>query len=718
MKKTLLLTLVAFLTLQLGATNPPDEGMWLPMFVKDYNYQTMKHLGLHMTADQMYDVNNSSLKDAIVELGNDGSHFCTGEIISQNGLMLTNHHCGYASIADHSTVEHDYLKDGFWAKSYAEELPNPGLTATFLVRMEDVTAKVLKDVKDDAKKSEREKTVNKAIKELVNEAEENGRYTVAIKDFFDGNEYYMFVYEVYRDVRLVGAPPSSIGKFGDETDNWVWPRHTGDFSMFRIYTAPDGSPAEYSENNVPMKPKYSLPISLKGIEYGDYAMIWGIPGSTDRYMTSYEVQKLLACQNTPIIEALDMILPEIRAQMNARDEVRIAYASDYASMANTWKNQKGEYASLIKLGIVDKKAAQEAELLKWINADNNRKELYGNPLEKIEQICKSADQNVSRAFFYANMALMNSKTLFVPYKIRGYKLGEGQKEFTAEKIAQMMESYKQEMAGTDVLTEEKVIEATLRLWLKLPIEMRPDIYTYINKKFKGDFAAFAKAAVEKSIFGTAENFQKYLDKPSQKVLDNDPLYIYFQAVLGTVIQYQSAYLEINNKLETPRRKYMAALKAMNTDPMYPDANSTMRCTFGTVCDYMPADGVKYLHFTTAEGILQKEIPGDPEFDVHPKLKQLIQDKDFGQYARKDGKLPVCFITNNDITGGNSGSPVLNANGELIGSAFDGNIEALCSDIIFDTELQRCICVDIRYVLFVVDKFAGAQRFIDEMDIVK
>lgn len=718
MKKTFLLVLIAFLTMQLGATNPPDEGMWLPMFVKDYNYETMRHLGLHMTADQMYNVNNSSLKDAIVELGNDGSHFCTGEIISQNGLMLTNHHCGYASIADHSTTDHDYLKDGFWAKSYKEELPNPGLTATFLVRMEDVTAKVLEGVTNETKKSDREKITSKAIRELITEAEENGRYTVSIKDFFDGNEYYMFVYEVYRDVRLVGAPPSSIGKFGDETDNWVWPRHTGDFSMFRIYTAPDGSPAEYSENNVPMKPKYSLPISLKGIEYGDYAMIWGIPGSTDRYMTSYEVRKLMECQNKPIVEACDVILPEIRKQMNERDEVRIAYASDYASMANTWKNQKGEYASLGKLRIADKKAEQEAELLKWINADPKRVELYGNPLAKIEEVCSNVDPNVFRAFFYANFTLMNSKTLFLPYRIHGYKVSDGETAFSAEKKESLMADYKENMAGTDLLTEEKVIAATLRLWKQLPAEYQPDIFPYIDKKFKGNIDAFAHAAVAKSIFGTAENFQKYLDKPSNKALEADPLYIYFSAVFSNIFRYQSVYMESNNKLQTPRRKYMAALLAKNSDPMYPDANSTMRCTFGTVCDYMPSDGVKYLHYTTAEGILQKEIPGDPEFDVHPKLKQLILDKDFGRYARKDGKLPVCFITNNDITGGNSGSPVLNDKGELIGCAFDGNIEALCSDIFFDTELQRCICVDIRYVLFVIDKFADAQRFINEMDIVK
>ncbi|MBO4645939.1 MAG: S46 family peptidase [Bacteroidales bacterium] len=718
MKKFFLLSLFALLIAQVGATNPPDEGMWLPMFVKDYNYATMQKLGLKLSAEQMYNINNSSLKDAIVELGNDGQHFCTGEIISEQGLMLTNHHCGYAAIADHSTTEHDYLKDGFWAKTFTDELPNPGLTATFLVRMEDVTKKVLEGVTEETKKSERTNMVQKAIKELTTAAEENGRYTVAIKDFFDGNEYYMFVYEVYRDVRLVGAPPSSIGKFGDETDNWVWPRHTGDFSMFRIYTAPDGSPAEYSENNIPMKPKYSLPVSTKGIEYGDYAMIWGIPGSTDRYMTSYEVEKLLKCQNTPIIEACDVILPEIREEMNARDEVRIAYASDYASMANTWKNQKGEYASLTKLGIAAKKAEQEKVLLNWINADSKRQELYGNPLEKIQSVCASADQNVFRAFFYCNFSLMLSKTTFVAYNIDGWRLRNGKTSFTPEEQAKALAEYKEYMKGTDAITEAKIIAAELRLWKQLPEEYRIDIYNLIDKKYKGNCEAFAKACVEKSIMGNADNFAKYLAKPSEKALENDPLYNYFQSLLKVIIQHQGSYMEINNKLETPRRKYMAALKAMTQDPMYPDANSTMRCTFGTVCDYYPSDGVKYLHYTTAEGILQKEIPGDPEFDVHPKLKQLILNKDFGQYAMKDGKLPVCFLTNNDITGGNSGSPVLNGKGELIGCAFDGNIEALCSDIFFDTELQRCICVDIRYVLFVIDKFAGATRFIDEMKLVK
>ncbi|MCQ2264087.1 MAG: S46 family peptidase, partial [Bacteroidales bacterium] len=480
--------------------------------------------------------------------------------------------------------------------------------------------------------------------------------------------------------------------------------------------SPDGIPAEYSENNVPMKPKYSLPVSLKGIEKGDYAMIWGVPGSTQRYMTSYEVRQLLECQNKPIIEACDVILPVIRAQMNARDIVRINYASDYASMANTWKNQKGEYASLINLGIADKKAEQEAELLKWINADNKRNELYGNPFEKIQKACEETDATAMRAFFYGNFTLMNSKLLFVPYQLPRIPT----ESVDQAKKDEIIKAYKEYMEGTDALTEQNVIAATLRLWQQLPVEYRPaDIYEFIAKKYKGNFDAFAKACVEKSIFGNADNLAKYLDKPSEKVLNADPLYMYFRAVLSNVIKYQGIYQSSKSKLATPRRTYMAALMEMQKDKaMYPDANSTMRCTYGTVCDYFPKDGVQYLHYTTAEGILEKEIPGDPEFDVNPKLKKLILDKDFGQYAMKDGKLPVCFLTNNDITGGNSGSPVMNGNGELIGCAFDGNIEALCSDIFFDTELQRCICVDIRYVLFVIDKFAGAHRFIEEMNIVK
>lgn len=715
MKKIFFFSFAIAFIMKVVAITPPDEGMWLPMFIKEYNYNDMQRLGLKMTPEQLYDVNNSSLKDAIVQLGN----FCTGEIISENGLMLTNHHCGYGSIADHSSEEHDYLKDGFWAKTWRDELPNEGLTATFLVRMDDVTDIVLADVTNETKRSERESLVEKAIKKLVSENSEDGKYLVSVKPFFEGNEYYMFIYLVYKDVRLVGAPPSGIGKFGDETDNWVWPRHTGDFALFRIYTAPDGTPAEYSMDNVPLKPKYVLPISLKGYEAGDYAMIWGFPGTTDRFMTSYEVNNMLSVDNAAYTEAFDIILPVIREEMNSRDIVRINYASDYASMANAWKNKKGETASLKKLKIAEKKATEEATLLQWIEEDAQRVEKYGNPFQQIEKICAENDKEAMKCFYYLNIILQNSKTLFVPYFLNGLKPVEKEKSFSAEKKSGLLNIYQEEMGGTDLITEGKIIKASLELMRTLPAELQPNILEHIQKKYKGNIDLFVKDAMAKSIVATEENLIKFLDKPSAKVYQNDPIVNYFNSILTLIFQTRGAYFSFTQKLETPRRKYLAALKEMEHDKaMYPDANSTMRCTYGTVVGYYPVDGVYYNYYTTQQGILEKEIPGDPEFDVPTKLKELILNKDYGRYAEKNGSLPVCFLTNNDITGGNSGSPVLNGKGELIGCAFDGNIEALSSNIAYDTDLQRCINVDIRYVVFIIDKFANAQRLIQEMNIVE
>ncbi|MBQ7489997.1 MAG: S46 family peptidase [Bacteroidales bacterium] len=713
MKKSLLILISLLVVIGIKAQTPPDEGMWLPMFVKNYNYADMQRLGLKLTAEQMYDINNSSLKDAIVQLGN----FCTGEIISDQGLMLTNHHCGYSSIADHSSEEHDYLKYGFWAKNRDEELPNEGLTVTFLVKMADVTSDVLAGITDSTKKSERSKKIKAATDKLKKENSDDGRYTVVIKPFYEGNEYYMFVYEIFKDVRLVGAPPSSIGKFGDETDNWVWPRHTGDFSIFRIYTAPDGSPATYSPDNVPLKPKHVLPLNISGVQEGDYAMIWGYPGTTNRFMTSYEIENYLKVDNTATIKAFDMILPVIREEMNARDAVRIAYASSYASMANYWKNSKGKGASLVKLKIADQKAAEEARLLEWINADPARVEKYGDPMKAIAKTCANNDADAMSAFWYCNFSLSLSKILILPYQVN-FEPKDDKATFSDEQKATLLEQYRGAMEGADAVTEAKIIAATLNLFKTLPEKFQPDIYEYINKKFKGDFDAYAKFVVEKSIIGNEENFKKFLDKPSAKVYQNDAGIKYYSGIFKVIMLAQGNYREFNSKLSGPRRKYIAALKEMNADkPMYPDANSTMRCTYGTVMDYYPSDGVHYKYYTTAQGILEKEVPGDPEFDVDPKLKQLILDKDFGRYADKNGYLPVCFLTNNDITGGNSGSPVLNAKGELIGCAFDGNIEALSSDIAYDPKLQRCINVDIRYVLFVIDKFAGATHLIKEMNIV-
>ena len=717
MKKSFLM--LAFMALLLPATfasqGEPDEGMWLPMFIKNYNYATMQKMGLKLTAEQLYDINHSSLKDAIVQLG-DG--FCTGEMVSKDGLMFTNHHCGYSSVVELSTVEHDYLTNGFFAMSKEEELP-ASFSVNFLERMEDVTAIVLKDVKDDMSEADRDAAISKAIKALQKEnAGENNRYKVVVKPFYEGNEYYMFIYTTYMDVRLVVAPPSSIGKFGGDTDNWMWPRHTGDFTVFRIYTAPDGSPAKYSKDNVPFHPKHYLPISLKGYEQGDYTMIWGYPGTTQRFMTSYEVENAINITDPALYEPLDIILPVINDAMNADDAVRLKYADGYAMLANTWKNQHGEVTSLKALRVAEKKAAQEKELTKWINANSDRQKKYGKCLSEIEAACKAIDGNAYKAYMNVNLSIYASATLQTALRLSGKaKFEKGQKPFTEEQIASYLKMYEGLYGDKDVNTEIKIIMATMDVWNSVPADKRPAIQAMLAKNFKGSKANF-KNALANSIFISKENFEKYLRKPSVKAFANDPVTLYKDCLISVVLQNQAAMADMD-KLDGPRRTYLAALKEMNGNtPMYPDANSTMRTTFGTVCDYYPADGVHYNYFTTTNGILQKEKPGDPEFDVPARLKQLILNKDFGQYADKDGSLHVCFLSNNDITGGNSGSPIMNAKGELIGLAFDGNWEALSSDIVFNTELQRCINVDARYVLFVIDKFGGAGYLLDEMDIVK
>lgn len=714
MKKSFLLIVLAFLSVKMFAINPPDEGMWLPMFIKNYNYAEMQKLGLQLTPEQLYDINHSSLKDAIVQLG-DG--FCTGEMVSRDGLMFTNHHCGYSSVVELSTVEHDYLNNGFFAMSKEEEL-QANFSVNFLERMEDVTSIVLAEVTKDTKESKRESLVSAAIKKLVEDNSDNGKHKVVVKPFYEGNEYYMFIYTTYKDVRLVCAPPASIGKFGGDTDNWMWPRHTGDFTVFRIYTAPDGSPAEYSKDNVPFHPKHYLPISLKGYKPGDYTMIWGYPGTTERFMTSYEVERTINVMDPAMYEPLDVILPVIKDAMDADNAVQLKYADDYASMANMWKNKHGEVNSLKALRVAEKKAAQEQELRTWINANSERQEKYGKCLDKIQKVCKEFDGVAFKAVVNANLCLYTSPTLMASWRIRGQvKLEDKQKTFPEEKITKILETYEKSIGDKDLNTEIKIILATMKAWNNVPAEKRPDMQTVINKYYKGNQDVF-EAAIANSIFISKDNLEKYLRKPSNKILEKDPIYQYMNALFTVVLSNQFVYAD-QEKLNLPRRAFIAAIKEMKADThIYPDANSTMRTTYGTVCDYFPADGVHYNYFTTTKGILEKEIPGDPEFDVAPKLKKLILDKDFGQYADEDGTLHVCFLSNNDITGGNSGSPIMNGNGELIGLAFDGNWEALSSDIVFNTELQRCINVDARYVLFVIDKFGGAGYLLNEMDIRK
>ncbi|MDY6347265.1 MAG: S46 family peptidase [Bacteroidales bacterium] len=712
-KKQLLAIAVMAIAASAFAVTPPDEGMWLPMFVKNYNYATMQKMGLQLTPEQLYDINNSSLKDAIVQLG-DG--FCTGEMVSRDGLMFTNHHCGYSSVVELSSVEHDYLNNGFFAMSREEELPVK-FHVNFLERMEDVTEVVLAKVDSKTSESDRQKYVEEAIKKLRKENSADGRYKVVVKPFYEGNEYYMFVYTTYEDVRLVVAPPSSIGKFGGDTDNWMWPRHTGDFTVFRIYTAPDGSPAKYAKENVPMHPKHFLPISLKGYQPGDYTMIWGYPGTTNRFMTSYEVQNEIDINAPAIYEPLDAILPVMHEAMESSQKIHLQYADKHAGLANYWKNQHGEVESLKALKVVESKAKEEEALSKWINATASRKEKYGDCLQEIEKICKGIDGAKYKSVINGNLLFSASPTMLATLRLQSQvTLDKGQKKFDDKKVEKLLNSFDNYNSDTDPATEAKIIVASLKTWNKHSVANRPDL-TFFTKNYKGDYAAFEKA-LRNSIFISKENFRNFVNSPSNKVLEKDAAYQYYKAVFQYVMTNSGVFSDVE-KLDLPRRKFIAAVKEMKSaTPIYPDANSTMRTTFGTVCDYYPADGVHYSYFTTTKGILEKEKPGDFEFDVPAKLKQLIQNKDFGQYLDPDGTMHVCFLSNNDITGGNSGSPIMNANGELIGLAFDGNWEALSSDIVFNTELQRCINVDVRYVMFIIDKFGGAGYLMNEMDIRK
>ena len=701
------------------AGSTPDEGMWLPMFVERLNYTDMQKMGLHLTAEEIYSINHASLKDAVVSLGG----FCTAEVVSNEGLLLTNHHCGYDAIQKHSSVDADYLTNGFWATKKSEELPNEGLTVSFLLRMDDVTAKVLAGISDTLAEGPRSAAISKAMEALKKEASENGKYEVSVKGFFNGNEYYLFVYEVYKDIRLVGAPPSSIGKFGGDTDNWMWPRHTGDFSMFRIYCAPDGSPAVYSKDNVPYKPKRALKVSIKGFQKDDFAMIWGYPGRTDRYSTSWGVEANLSDINPAIIKLSGKVLSIMKTGMDASDKVRIQYAADYASLANFWKNKIGESRDLKRLKVTDKKKAIEDQFAQWVNADPKRKARFGNVLRDFADEYKLfKDGNLNKYQWYVNMSFYGSKSFAWPMKMTGLETLLSAKmpaDSLKAKLASFREQGQEHFKDYDAPTEEKIYAAILEMFYNdIPKEMHPDIYQTIAKKYNNDFAAYAKAVFEKSIFTTAENFNAFLDKPSLKKLKKDLTYLTFNSFYGDFIKRNGEITQLNSKLKKSQRLFLEGLRDMQAGKVfYPDANSTMRMTYGTILDYYPADAVHYDFVTHLSGVMAKEDPTNEEFVVPAKLKELYLKKDFGRYGT-NGDLVTCFLTNNDITGGNSGSPVMNGDGDLIGIAFDGNWEAMSGNITFEPELQRTICVDIRYVLFIIDKYAGAKNLIDEMTIVQ
>ena len=725
MKKTFLFVALAIFSL-VGKVHA-DEGMWLPMFVERLNYVDMQKMGLQLTPEELYSINNSSLKDAIVGLSNGANprgFFCTGEIVSQNSLMFTNHHCGYGSIQKLSTVEHDYLTDGFWAKDFSEELPAEGISASFLVRMEDVTEQVLSVVNDTMTWAERNAAIAAKSKELELAASEDGKYNPIVSAFFEGNEYYMFVYRVYTDVRLVGTPPSSIGKFGGDTDNWMWPRHTGDFSIFRVYADAEGNPAPYSPDNKPLTPKHHLPVSLDGIQQDDFTMIWGFPGSTERYLTSYGIDYNVE-SFYPTIHDIFKLQTDVMDEFMQKDaSVNIMYADDKAGLANTWKNFEGQMLMLRKNKVAETKAELENQFTEWLNANPAKAEEYGDVLNTLAESYKLVHQ-ITPSIYYPNYLAMTG-AIGIAGEFASY-VGTDKKD--KEAVAAAEEALKAIdvdafFAETYKPLEDKMLVEMLKLYYNtFDAEANPNFYNLVEKNYKGDVVALANDILENSIFATPESIKAFIEKPNAKKVEKDPAYVVMNTMITHLVTNLAPYRATMQTISENNHLFVKGLREFYaaTQPekdLYPDANSSLRMSYGSVQDYQPADAIHYDYICTANGILEKYVPGDYEFDVPQRLLDLIESRDFGQYADENGELVVCFLSTNDITGGNSGSPIMNGKGELIGLAFDGNWEAMSGDINFEPKLQRTINVDARYVLFVIDKFAGATNLIEELTIVK
>ena len=699
----------------LGSSLRADEGMWIPLLINK-NVAEMQRLGLKLSAEDIYSINNSSLKDAIVIFGGG----CTGEIISPEGLLLTNHHCGFGSIQKVSTEVDNYLDDGFWATNKKEEIPIEGLTVKFLANMSDITDAALQNVTDDMDEAARNDTIRKNLKAIEKTASEDGKYSAVAKPIFGGNNYYLYVYEVFTDIRLVGAPPVSIGKFGADTDNWMWPRHTGDFSMFRVYTDADGKPSPYSEDNVPMKPKHYLPVNIAGIQPGDFSMIFGNPGGTERYLSSYGVDLAVNTSNMTIVKIREEKLRIMKEGMDADDKVRLQYASKYARTANYWKYFIGQTKGLKRLKVKEKKEMEEAAFTDWLNSNPSAKAKYGDAIPLTADAYETLEGFTLARWYFIEAAYRGPEILGYAAKFKGLAkaLEDKDEEKTEQSIGHLMNGVGKHFKDYNVTIDRNLFASMMKMYHEnVPLDQQPVYLLEMDKKFKGDYDKYADHVFEKSIFGDKTKVEEFLDKPKQKKLEKDPAYVAVNAFFKQWGVLKGQTNEAYENLDKGHRLYIAGLREMNPDKnFYPDANFTMRLTYGTVQDYYPADAIHFEYFTTMDGIMQKEDPDNWEFIVPEKLKELYEAKDFGPYADGD-KMPVCFLTNHDITGGNSGSPVVNAKGELIGLAFDGNWEAMSGDIAFEPELQRTINVDIRYVMFVIDKFAGATNLIEEMTVI-
>lgn len=696
-----------------------DEGMWIPLLLKKYNETDLYSKGLKISVDDIYSINRTSLKDAIVLFGRG----CTGEIVSDQGLVLTNHHCGFGQIQSHSTIDHDYLTNGFWAKSKQEELPCPGLTVTFLIRMEDVTGEVLREVTPTMSEIERYNAIEKASKRVAAESIKNTRYTAVIKPLYYGNQYFLYVMEVFRDVRLVGAPPSAIGKFGGDTDNWMWPRHTGDFSVFRVYANQQNEPADYSPDNVPYKPKKHFVISLKGVKENDFTMVYGYPFTTQEYLPSSGVKMITQTENPVRIMVRTKKLGIIGEEMNRDAGIRIKYAAKQAGIANGWKKWMGENNGLLRLNAIEVKKEKEKIFMDWVAGSRERIIKYGALLIEFDKYYNRLTP-LNRWKTYYQETIWNDDLIGFASRFRLLMNADDNDTTAVNKAVRALKAQnKVFFRDFDAGVEKRLLTAMLDIFYReVETAQIPQILQNANKKYKGDFGKFAAYLFEKSIFTDQERVEKFLDNYkslSKKKLAEDPVFLlmnefdrYYNA------KYALQILENEIKIDSLKRLYMAGIMEMpQKGTLYPDANATLRLTYGEVSGYWPLDAQKYLYFTTLDGIIEKDNPDIYDYDVPEKLKELYQKKDFGRYGSK-GTVPVAFIATNHTTGGNSGSPVLNDKGELIGINFDRDWEGTMSDVMYDPDQCRNISLDIRYCLFIIEKFAGAVNLIEELEIAK
>ena len=700
------------LCLMMALTSRADEGMWMLGNLNRQTRQTMKDLGLELSASRLYNPRKPSLKDAVVSFGG----FCSGVVVSEDGLVLTNHHCGFSSVQQHSSVEHDYLKDGFVARNRSEELPNPELYVRFLLRTEDVTKRVLKNVTPRMTEAERSAVVDSMILTISSEVSAKDSTLVGVVDaYYGGNEFWLSVYRDYNDVRLVFAPPSSIGKFGWDNDNWMWPRHTGDFCVFRIYADKDNRPADYSPDNVPYHPQYVAPISLDGYSEGSFCMTLGYPGSTERYLSSYGIEEMVQTSNQAQIDVRGVKQAIWKREMDRSDAIRIKYASKYDESSNYWKNSIGMNRAVRKLKVLEKKRAMEQELRRWIQQTPDERDELLHLFSDLELAYKSR-REVNRAQSYFVEAFLNGPELVQQaLSILNFDF-EGERDVVVAHLQDIVETYK----NLDVDIDKEVFTAMLKEYRsQVDSVYLPEVYHTIATQYGGDDRAFVDSLYAHTELATPRGLKRFLERDTTYQLLDDPAISLSIDLITKAFELNMQMQEPSVQIDRGERLLNAAVRRFYASRnFYPDANFSMRLSFGTVCGYAPFDGAHYNYYTTARGVLEKvrANKGNPDFEVQPEFLSLLSSGDFGRYADKNGEMKVCFISNNDITGGNSGSAMFNARGELLGLAFDGNWEAMSSDILYEPDMQRCIGVDIRYVLFIIEKYGKAGELIRELKI--